>query len=98
MAESERLVKIEILGQEHAFYTAASDEDLKSILSMVRQLVDSNSGQPAGKMAVFACLNIASRYVKLRQEYESLKDDSEQRLQKLNDRIALTLGENTEQE
>ena len=97
MAETERLVKIEILGQEHAFYTAASDEDLRSILSMVRQLVENNAGQPPGKVAILACLNIASRYVKLKQDYEKLVIESEERLLRINEKIQSSLvGESGE--
>jgi cell division protein ZapA (FtsZ GTPase activity inhibitor) len=92
MSETERLVKFELLGQEHKFYTAASEEELRAILSLVRQLVENDSTQASGtlrvgKVAILACLNIASRYVKLANEFEGFKRDSEERIVKLNEEI-----------
>lgn len=96
MSETERLVKIELLGQEYKFYTASSEEELRSILSLVRQLVETGSPQttgtlPVGKIAILACLNIASRYVKLTQEFEVYKRDSEERIVRLNEEIRASL-------
>lgn len=97
MTETERLVKFELLGQEYAFYSAASDEEVRSILSMVRQLVESGSTRttgtlPVGKVAILACLNIASRYVQLKQEFDDYKKDSEERIVRLNEEIRARLG------
>ncbi len=96
MSETERLVKLELLGQEYKFYTASSEEELRSILSLVRQLVETGSPQatgtlPVGKVAILACLNIASRYVKLTQEFEGYKRDSEERIVRLNEEIRASL-------
>jgi cell division protein ZapA len=96
MSETERLVKFELLGQEYKFYTASSEEELRSILSLVRQLVETGSPQttgtlPVGKVAILACLNIASRYVKLTQEFEVYKRDSEERIVRLNEEIRASL-------
>lgn len=92
MSETERLVKLEILGMEYKFYTAASEEEMRAILALVRQLVDTGSSGstatlPVGKVAIMACLNIASRYVKLQSEFEDYKRDSEQRIMGLNEEI-----------
>jgi len=92
MSETERLVKFELLGQEYKFYTASSEEEMRTILALVRQLVESSSPQtsgtlPVGKVAVLACLNIASRYVKLSNEFEGYKRDSEERILRLNEEI-----------
>ncbi|MGB3209571.1 MAG: cell division protein ZapA [Desulforhopalus sp.] len=92
MSEAERLVRFELLGQEYKFYTASSEEELRSIFSLVRQLVEIDAPQttgtlPVGKMAIMACLNIASRYVKLMQEFEGYKRDSEERIVRLNEEI-----------
>ncbi len=92
MSETERLVRFELLGQEYKFYTASSEEELKSIISLVRQLVETSSPRtsgtlPVGKVAILACLNIASRYVKLMQEFEGYKRDSEERIIRLNEEI-----------
>lgn len=92
MSETERLVKFELLGLEHKFYTAASEEELRAIFSLVRQLVETDSQQNTGtlrvgKVAILACLNIASRYVKLANEFEGFKRDSEERIVRLNEDI-----------
>lgn len=92
MSETERLVRIELLGQEYKFYTASSEEELRTIFSMVRQLVETNAPQssgtlPVGKVAILACLNIASRHVKLMHEFEGYKRDSEERMIRLNEEI-----------
>lgn len=92
MSETERLVKFELLGQEYKFYTASSDEELRTIFSLVRNLVETDAPQttgtlPVGKVAMLACLNIASRYVKLAQEFEGYKRDAEERIVRINEEI-----------
>ena len=80
----ERLVQFELLGQEFAFYSSAPEEEVDEILNMVRDLVmencDSNTAGSiaVGKVAVLASLNIASRYVELKHEFENyrLKTDA----------------------
>lgn len=96
MVEKERLITFELLGQEYKFYSAASEDDVKSILSLVQQLVEENSSQqvgtlPASKIAILACLNIASRFVKLEQEFKEYKLDSAKRFARLNDEIRTKL-------
>jgi cell division protein ZapA (FtsZ GTPase activity inhibitor) len=96
MSDTERLVKFELLGQEYKFYTAASEEELKSILSLVRQLVENSSAQAtgtllAGRVAIMACLNIASQYVKLKQEFDDYRGDSGQRMVRLSEEIRAKL-------
>lgn len=96
MSNMERLVKFELLGQEYRFYTAASEEELKSILSLVRQLVENGSTQTTGtltvgRVAIMACLNVASQYVKLKQEFDDYRWDSEQRMVRLSEEIRAKL-------
>ena len=96
MTNSERLVKFDLLGQEYKFYTAASEEELKSILSLVRQLVENSSSQatgtlPVGRMAILACLNIASQYVKLKQDFDDYRWDTEQRMIRMSEEIRAKL-------
>ncbi|MDK9708400.1 MAG: cell division protein ZapA [Desulforhopalus sp.] len=96
MTDTERLVKFELLGQEFKFYTAASEDELRLILSMVRQLVESGTSQstgtlPVGRIAILACMNIASQYIKLKQEYEDYRWDSEQRMIRLSEDIRAKL-------
>jgi hypothetical protein len=93
---TERLVKFTLLGQEHALYTAASDEEMAEILALVRSLTETGSANhpgtlPIGRIAVLACLNIASRYVRLEREYAAYRLDSERRLGRLNEQISAGL-------
>lgn len=92
MAENERLVEFELLGQQFKFYTAATEEEMQKILALVRSVVETDSSQsvatlPVGKIAVLACLNIASQYVKLQQEFESYRRDSDDRMIQINELI-----------
>jgi len=85
MSESERLVEFNLLGQDFAFYTGASDEEMQAILDLVRQQVEISSGEsgktiPVTKVAVMACLNLASRYVRLKQEFDDYRLGNEARL------------------
>lgn len=96
MADAERLVTFELLGQEYKFYTAASEEEMESILSLVRPLVDSGAGTstgtlPVSKIAMLACLNIASRYVKLESEFRDYRQETDKRLLRLSKQVKTTL-------
>jgi len=97
MSDKERLVRLELLGQEHSFYTAASEEEIQSIFSLVSSLVKSGSPHrsgtlPVSKVAILACLNIASRYVKLEREFEEHKNNSRMRISRLNEEISAKLS------
>ncbi|BHH84152.1 cell division protein ZapA [Desulforhopalus sp. 52FAK] len=92
MSNSERLVEFELLGQEYKFYTGASEEEMQAILSLVRRLVETEPKTTvgtlaSGKKAILACLNIASRYVKLQQEFTDYKESTEKRISGLSDEI-----------
>lgn len=96
MAESERLVRFELLGQEYQFYTAASEEEMERILALVREQVeghvDSRRGTlAASKVAVMACLNMAMKYVQLQHEFDRYKADSENRAAQLSEEIRSNL-------
>lgn len=45
MPDAERLVKFSLLGQDFAFYTGASDEEMEAILDLVRQQVEDSSNE-----------------------------------------------------
>ncbi len=92
MSNSERLVEFELLGQEYKFYTAASEEEMQAILSLVRQLVETEPNATvgtlaSGKKAILACLNIASRYVQLQQDFTDYQDVTEKRISRLSEDI-----------
>ena len=65
-----------MLGQDYAFYTGASEEELEKILALVKSLVQEEGGNTqsgtiaVSKRAILACLNIASRYIRLQQDFE----------------------------
>jgi len=88
MAEQERQVRIELLGQEYRFFTAASDEELEAILSLVRALVATDSTPHSGtlvsvRVVTLACLNIASQYVRLKSEFDSFRLENSRRLHEM---------------
>lgn len=96
MPESERLIRFELLGQEFSFYTGASEEEMDNILSFVRKIIEDNSSGrggtiPMGKVAVMASLNIASRYVQLKKDFDQYREDTERRIGRMNDEISSRL-------
>jgi cell division protein ZapA len=97
MAEKERLVSFTLLGQNYSFYTAASEQEMNKILSLVRQLTEENGGGaksgtiPVSKTAIMACLNIASRYIKLEQDFEEYRKENDARASDLIKKIDATL-------
>ncbi len=98
MPESERLVKFHLLGQDLAFYTTSSEEEVKKILSFVQQQIEGDNNQPGGKgpipvhkVAVMTCLNLASKYLTLEGEFESYKKSMEHKLGSLNKRLDMFL-------
>lgn len=98
MAETERLVSFTLLGQEYQFYTGSSEQEMDEILHLVRRVMEESGGGkaigvPANKIAVLSCLNMASRYLKLKQEFSMYREDTEKRLGKINNEIAGKLHE-----
>ncbi|MDP3480094.1 MAG: cell division protein ZapA [Desulfoprunum sp.] len=96
MSDLERLVRFKLLGQEYSFYTGASEVELDTIFTLVKSLIEENIGGskgtlPVSKVAILACLNIASQYVKMQQEFDSYKENAERRIGKLNDQISYRL-------
>ena len=96
MSDKERLVRFTLLGQEYTFYTGASEEEMDEILGLVKKLVEEGSSVrgtiPASKVAILACLNIASRYIKLREDFERYKVENEMRACNLIDQIDASLA------
>lgn len=102
MAEKERLVSFSLLGQDYSFYTAASEEEMSRILNLVRKLTEDSMDKgrvgtiPASKTAVMACLNIASRYIKLQQDFDEYRKENDARASHLIARIDASLPEKKE--
>ncbi len=95
----ERLVRFELLGQQFAFYTGAPEDEVDEILEMVEGLVLENSSSDTtgsiavGKVAVLASLNMASRYVELKRDFEAYRNETETRLARLTEQISGELVE-----
>ncbi len=94
MSEKERLVKFQLLGQQFTFYTGASEEEMEKILTLVQKLVEEGNGEsvkggtiPASKAAILACLNLASRYIRLRQDFDDYRQNSEGLAKRMINRI-----------
>ena len=79
----ERLVKFEVLGLEYPLYTDAPEEDVHEILDLVRSQMEqhakSSTMLPA-KVAVLVSLNMAGKYVKLKRDYEKIKQKESQKI------------------
>jgi cell division protein ZapA (FtsZ GTPase activity inhibitor) len=74
----ERLVKLEVLGQEYPLYTDAPEEDIEEILHLVKMQIENNAKSsksflPANKVAVLTSLNMAGKYVRLKRDFEEYK-------------------------
>lgn len=98
MPEPERLVKFHLLGQDLAFYTASSEEEVDKILALVRRHIEGSKSQAGGKgsipvhkVAVVTCLNLASMYLTLEDEFENYKKSMEHKLGSLNERLDIFL-------
>ncbi|MEE4241146.1 MAG: cell division protein ZapA [Desulfopila sp.] len=92
-AESERLVKFTLLGQNYSFYTGASEEEMRKILHLVNTLIEESTPKTAGgsipvsKTAIMACLNIASRYIRLQQDFAEYRSENDARVARLIEQI-----------
>ena len=102
MSDSERLVEFSLLGQNFAFYTGASEEEMEKILALVRDQLDSVGGGgktggtiPVSKIAVMACLNLASSHLKLEQEYHQYRQRFESKIESINERLDFVLADDT---
>ena len=88
----ERLVTFKVLGQEYPLYTDAPEKDVQEILSLVKTQLE-NVGQasqhvlPANKIGILTSLNIASKYVKMKREYEEYKQRVDEKISLLSEKI-----------
>jgi len=88
----ERLVTFKVLGQEYPLYTDAPEKDVQEILFLVKmQLEDAGQASqyvlPANKLGILTSLNIASKYVKMKREYEEYRQLVEEKISLLSERI-----------
>jgi cell division protein ZapA (FtsZ GTPase activity inhibitor) len=93
----ERLVKFEVLGQEYPLYTDAPEEDVEEILNLVKSQIEDQSKTtrntlPANKIAVLTSLNMAGKYVRLKRDFEKYKNETDQAVSRLTEKIANSLA------
>jgi cell division protein ZapA (FtsZ GTPase activity inhibitor) len=92
MSDQERLVRFRLLEQDYTFYTGASEEEMDEVLDLVRKMVEDNATGspgtlPASKVAIMACLNMASKFMKLKRDFEAYKEETEGRINNINNRL-----------
>lgn len=98
MSSDERLEQFELLGQAFSVYTGESEEDMASILKLVRSAFEVDSSIPMGaipaaKVAVLGSLTIAADYVKLQREFKEYREASQGRIAQLGENIQRCLGD-----
>ena len=84
----ERLVQLELFGQDFSFYTDASEEDVERIVNMVRsELGADKAGErtplPSNKMLILGCLKIAARCVQAEKDFETFRARQDETIDKL---------------
>lgn len=92
----ERLVKFEVLGQEYPLHTDAPEEDVREILHLVKSQLEDNSQPdmhilPANKLAVLLSLNMAGKYVRLKREFGRYKQQVDNHVDRLAQKIESSL-------
>ena len=97
----ERLVKLELLGQEYPVYTDAPEEDIEEILQLVKMQIESKSKStksalPANKVAVLTSLNMAGKYVRMKRDFEQYKQKMSETVERLTSVIENSLTEEKE--
>ncbi len=99
MGDAERLVRFRLLDEDFAFYTGISEEDMAAILALVRERLEDGGSLPKGtvpanKIAMLACLRMASDYLQLEKEFVEYRRTTQSRLLKMTDEIERSLEEN----
>ena len=89
----ERLVQLELFGQDFSFYTDASEEDVERIVNMVRtELGADDTGRrtplPSNKMLILGCLKIAARCVQVEKDFETFRTQQDESIDKLIGRVS----------
>ncbi len=80
----DRLIRFQLFGQEFTFSSDAPEEEVESIIVLLRQELGadeklSRSAVPSSKMLVLGCLRMAAKLVQLQGEYQEYRQ-SQQRL------------------
>ncbi|WP_310599122.1 cell division protein ZapA [Desulfobulbus sp.] len=93
----DRLVRFELFGQEFTFYSNASEEEVDSVIALLREELESGdtfsrSSVPSSKMLVLGCLRMAAKYVQLHREFDAYRQSQEANLARLIDKVVSGLN------
>lgn len=89
----ERLVRFHLFGQEFTFYSNASEEEVESVIALLRQELEgsdkiSRSSVPSSKMLVLGCLRMAAKYVQLLREHKEFCHCQEAGISRLVEKVS----------
>jgi cell division protein ZapA len=92
----ERLVRFNLFGQEFTFYSDASDEDVESVIALLRHELEGNerisrSSVPSSKMLVLGCLRMAAKYIQLKREHNEYRQIQEHKVALLIEKVSAHL-------
>ncbi len=92
MSGDERLVRFKLLDQVYSFYTGASEEEMAAILALVRERFYDGDRLPKGtvptnKVAMMACLKMASDYLRLEKEFANYRQATRSHCSKITEEI-----------
>ncbi|NLX19156.1 MAG: cell division protein ZapA [Desulfobulbus sp.] len=93
----DRLVRFQLFGQEFTFYSNSTEEEVESVLQLLREELESdeklNRGSvPSSKILVLGCLRMAARYVQLHREFEEYRAAQESAISRLLQKISTAGG------
>jgi len=76
----DRLVRFQLFGQEYTFYSDAPEEEVESVIALLRQELEahekvSRSTVPSSKMLILGCLRMAAKYTQLNREYNDFRQE-----------------------
>jgi cell division protein ZapA len=92
----DRLVRFHLFGQEYTFFSDAPEDEVESIITLLREELDSGeklsrSAMPSSKMLVLGCLRMTAKYVQLNRECTEYRQAQQQMIDRLIDRISVGL-------
>ncbi len=92
----DRLVRFHLFGQEYTFFSDAPEDEVESIITLLREELDSGeklsrSAMPSSKMLVLGCLRMTAKYVQLNRECTEYRQAQLQMIDRLIDRISAGL-------
>jgi len=92
----DRLVRFQLFGQEYTFYSDAPEEEVDSVIAILRQELEANekvsrSSVPSSKMLILGCLRMAAKYTQLNREYREFRQEQERSVAQLIAKVSAEL-------